>query len=520
MEPKNPTGHLLMGEIYLCMRNPKEAESIFATALSHAEDASHLKDIKKRIEEAKSKTKFGAPRPVVKCMPKDLVAEYYNEGFMIQSWAMNTWWNVPTSLANPHPSIKQQVENMTINKHLGSLKNCSRNETTTQIYRSHGFSKDINIMQGPSMFSHSVFLDFGKGDPNRFVAVCESFEAIPDVILWAPDIPYHMFLAQGSEMEGRESHRELTMVLDESVNQNYKDEKKARKVLLQRAWKEAVRVPEMHHLVLVVYPALRLRYFKKKSKKHMQEEIKFLTEFLGTCTKIKTTNFKGFRKAADNLAEILEAKGMIKEAKRYYNLAIETRYSFKYSVEEEEYNKQTAVLHCNLGLLLKNNREYDEAWVHYKQSAHIDFAPGIFENIMKLFVEQEWKSHKWRVDAALAFLKVHWNSIQGNAINIVQDPTNFWPSVINRASGGKLKILPNVPKDKTMSDARTGVKEIAKQVGRSFQYPCAFCHQMFSKVKTCSGCGVRAYCGRECQLKDWPNHKAECKKVQAENNAK
>jgi hypothetical protein len=33
-------------------------------------------------------------------------------------------------------------------------------------------------------------------------------------------------------------------------------------------------------------------------------------------------------------------------------------------------------------------------------------------------------------------------------------------------------------------------------------------------MKQCSGCHLRAYCGRECQTKDWKDgdHKKECKK--------
>jgi hypothetical protein len=35
------------------------------------------------------------------------------------------------------------------------------------------------------------------------------------------------------------------------------------------------------------------------------------------------------------------------------------------------------------------------------------------------------------------------------------------------------------------------------------------------KLKECSGCRAVRYCGRPCQLADWPAHKATCKRLQA-----
>jgi hypothetical protein len=32
-----------------------------------------------------------------------------------------------------------------------------------------------------------------------------------------------------------------------------------------------------------------------------------------------------------------------------------------------------------------------------------------------------------------------------------------------------------------------------------------------SHFKCCVACRVPAYCGKECQTEDWPNHKAACK---------
>merc|ERR1719235_1821658 len=35
----------------------------------------------------------------------------------------------------------------------------------------------------------------------------------------------------------------------------------------------------------------------------------------------------------------------------------------------------------------------------------------------------------------------------------------------------------------------------------------------------CSQCGQKAYCSVECQQKDWPAHKAECKRIAAARSA-
>jgi len=42
---------------------------------------------------------------------------------------------------------------------------------------------------------------------------------------------------------------------------------------------------------------------------------------------------------------------------------------------------------------------------------------------------------------------------------------------------------------------------------------CASCYELFDYVdlKRCTGCGTSHYCGRECQLNDWPEHKVFCK---------
>ena len=40
---------------------------------------------------------------------------------------------------------------------------------------------------------------------------------------------------------------------------------------------------------------------------------------------------------------------------------------------------------------------------------------------------------------------------------------------------------------------------------------CRSCELEFLALKRCGKCGHGLYCGKECQLKDWVNHKSECK---------
>ena len=44
---------------------------------------------------------------------------------------------------------------------------------------------------------------------------------------------------------------------------------------------------------------------------------------------------------------------------------------------------------------------------------------------------------------------------------------------------------------------------------------CSFCDNFSDALKKCKRCGVAQYCGKECQTKDWPQHKMECNKAQS-----
>lgn len=43
---------------------------------------------------------------------------------------------------------------------------------------------------------------------------------------------------------------------------------------------------------------------------------------------------------------------------------------------------------------------------------------------------------------------------------------------------------------------------------------CSTCNKASAELFSCSRCKAFAYCGRECQRKDWPTHKTECKQIQ------
>ncbi|KAK9804805.1 hypothetical protein WJX72_006772 [[Myrmecia] bisecta] len=42
---------------------------------------------------------------------------------------------------------------------------------------------------------------------------------------------------------------------------------------------------------------------------------------------------------------------------------------------------------------------------------------------------------------------------------------------------------------------------------------CGACAAKGTKLQACSGCGLQWYCGRDCQTRDWPKHRARCKQA-------
>ena len=54
------------------------------------------------------------------------------------------------------------------------------------------------------------------------------------------------------------------------------------------------------------------------------------------------------------------------------------------------------------------------------------------------------------------------------------------------------------------------VIDLEKNVVKNKSRACWSCKKLCASCKKCSGCGLAAYCSRECQKKDWGRHKAEC----------
>ncbi len=46
------------------------------------------------------------------------------------------------------------------------------------------------------------------------------------------------------------------------------------------------------------------------------------------------------------------------------------------------------------------------------------------------------------------------------------------------------------------------------------QVSCASCGNTLCAMKKCTGCNLAHYCNRECQLKDWKQHKVVCRSSQ------
>jgi hypothetical protein len=51
-----------------------------------------------------------------------------------------------------------------------------------------------------------------------------------------------------------------------------------------------------------------------------------------------------------------------------------------------------------------------------------------------------------------------------------------------------------------------------EMVAESASYVCENCGKKESTMSRCSKCGIARYCSRECQVKNWPEHKRKCVK--------
>lgn len=110
------------------------------------------------------------------------VSQMINEQFMIDSWHLNKWWYTPNSFANPNPNYNTQLDFI-----CGKNWNKFFQEKNVTEYKSMNFSHKINILRGPSITMHPVV----SREPinNDFEKLCQFHEGVPDVLIWAPDIP-------------------------------------------------------------------------------------------------------------------------------------------------------------------------------------------------------------------------------------------------------------------------------------------------------------------------------------------
>lgn len=65
-------------------------------------------------------------------------------------------------------------------------------------------------------------------------------------------------------------------------------------------------------------------------------------------------------------------------------------------------------------------------------------------------------------------------------------------------------------------DMRTIVRlASARALHRLEKHKCDNCQEMFEQVSKCAKCKIATYCGRDCQVAHWPEHKHECRAVRS-----
>ena len=52
-----------------------------------------------------------------------------------------------------------------------------------------------------------------------------------------------------------------------------------------------------------------------------------------------------------------------------------------------------------------------------------------------------------------------------------------------------------------------------KKDGRTLEASCKACKKYVKDLKRCGKCGMVYYCSKECQIKDWKDHKEDCKLI-------
>eukprot|EP00026_Physarum_polycephalum_P004413 Phypoly_transcript_04432.p1 GENE.Phypoly_transcript_04432~~Phypoly_transcript_04432.p1 ORF type:complete len:448 (+),score=49.12 Phypoly_transcript_04432:732-2075(+) len=438
---------------------------------------------------------------------------------MERSWGMNDWWYKPRSTSNPRPTFIEQFTHLvkTYEKSVADwaekMKTKTAKASNAVAYHSVGFSKDIHILRGISIFSHP---NIGR-DINSYLDFCKAYDCVPDVLLWAPDIKIHMVIALYEDTGRLRNCQDVTIHIVSGYMPSVKEEKRLRKELLTRAWREALRIGIMNPLVLILFPVLKNCYAKKE--KMMTKGRVIYEQFIEMCQKMKTTNFRSFFYAAFHLAQIYEAIGEKNRAKEMYLLALKTKFPIKYSFDEVLHSDAEYEAHVRVGVLHKENGEFDKAWDYYQKAAtfshlfdknaHRDM---LIANIGLLFIENSWRPFMWRNTKAAYFLYNYIRITGGlDGWSEAVPDGEFWKSVFERVQiscdAGPITHVPQ-------KDYVSGAMKTLVQKGDLYS-ECVRCKVVPERRLLCSRCKRRIYCSKKCQIEDWPKHKQECRRFTA-----